>query len=855
MDSQEIFIHSLGQSPLANLLELVQEAEVSYQMDASPVQDSFRYRARRLGLRVAHLVIDSKGELDKERLTELTRLLDQGTFLLGPGREGDSLIYGHIHTCLKQLPDLWTWMRRFSSPLCHKKAEEIVRETLWPDTVRKVETVHVRRAVAAAWLTVLRQTTGSCFATAPAIFIQRDYPGQFFKDLYELLSTGQLKRIVAGKEYAAPLSLSAGMADLHRLLPSVFPMAPGLRAALEAGGVTVTPELKGRPTVEKWLRSVLLESLGLTEEDVEDEERLAEIQMAPLLAKQTAVYYQRPTERAVKVAEWKKRFAKACSAFQAFTECALLRSWEYTIASFCDVKTEFARWNLYIGLGMHPDHKGGVGAFLYGAIDERLQKCNREIEALNSEYEREAQSARAIELMLSNAVSDARRHQLKSELSMQLMAANTLFEARERLVAKAEAIAGFFSSLTRQYDEKLQEYFQELFDPVIFGEGAHLYDDSLAGFRLVYKHGRNDASQWTPIYTEDAYIASLRDFFSAIEPDIAAPQTLGKEFVAEITTALVQFIQEPEFLAAAQVRSKEMGRRSPWDYLSGGNLETLLQSYCNRDRPFTEARIIPHSERELLQFLSKKRHAGALLMHSPTHAFLFYPEALPENSEALIEPNKEEWDEQMREHIAHKASDRLPQEERALFLHLFRQMPSAETNRRFREQLIEALGSRIRQPAALIDSVLYEQTPLLSQDEAKETIAAIFTHLNVRPKKVELEGSFFGSFDLHTITRALLLEALGAPFSSIDWDMQIAHTMRHLRLSHRHPILFADTNWSNWFFGFVANPVTGDLELWRLNRTATQGFPMIDWKEWTGEANDSPWVILTAPKEYTDSFL
>lgn len=854
MDIQEIFIRSLGHSPLSALLELPEEAEVSYQMDASPIQDSFRYRARRLGLRVANLAIDSKGELDKERLAALTGLLDGGAFLVGPGREGDSLIYGHIHACLKQLPHLWTWIRKFSPPLCHKKAEEIVRETLWPETVRKVETAHVRRAVMAAWLTALRQTTGSCFATAPAILIQRDHPGQFFKDLYELLSTGQLKRIVAGKEYSVPLTLSASRADLHRPLPPVFPITPGLRAALEAGGAAFTQELKGHPTVEKWLRSVLLESSGLTEQDVEDEEHLAQIQMAPLLAKQTAVYYQRPTERAAKVAEWKKRLDKACSAFQAFTECALLRSWEYTIASFCDVKTDFARWNLYIGLGMHPDHKGGVGAFLYGAIDERLQKCNREIEALNSEYEREAQSARAIEAMLSNAVSDARRHQLKSELSMQLMAVSSLFEARERLAAKAEAIAEFFPSLLRQYDEKLQEYFQELFDPVIFGEGTHLYDDSLAGFRLVYKHGRKDASQWTPIYTGDAYVASLRDFFAAVETDIQIPPPLEKEFAAGITTALIQFIQTPEFLAAALARSQEAGRRSPWDYLSGGNLETLLQSYCNRDRPFAEARAIPHSEQELLRFFSQKWPTGPLLMHSPTHAFLFYPEALPDDPESLLEPTSWEWDEPMREHIAHKVSDRLPQEERALFLHLFRQKPLAETNRQFREQLIEALGLRVKQPTALIDSVLYEQTPLLSPTEAKEALAALFAHLGVRPQKIELEGSFFGSFDLYKIAKGLLLEALKTPFSSTDWDLKIAHAMRHLRLSYRHPILFADTNWSNWFFGFVANPVTGHLELWRLNRTATQGFPMTDWKEWTSETNDSPWVVLTSPKEYTDSF-
>jgi hypothetical protein len=297
-----------------------------------------------------------------------------------------------------------------------------------------------------------------------------------------------------------------------------------------------------------------------------------------------------------------------------------------------------------------------------------------------------------------------------------------------------------------------------------------------------------------------------------------------------------------------------MGKKSPWDYTSGGTMEILLQSYCNRDRPFTDTRIVPRSEQELLHFLSQEKHPGPLLMHSPTHAFLFYPDALPSNSESLIEPPKEEWNEPMREHIAHKVSERLPETERALFLHLLRQKPAAPTNKQFRDHLIEAAGPRIKHPAALIDSILYEQTPLLSSVEAKEALASLLTHLGMPRKEIQLEGSFFGSHDLYQLAKASLLESLATPFSTIDWDLKIAHTMRHLRLGYRHPILFADTNWSGWFFGFIANPVTGHLELWRLNRNATQGFPMTDWKEWTSPTNTFPWVILAQPKEYTDSF-
>src|SRR6185369_1838356 len=117
--------------------------------------------------------------------------------------------------------------------------------------------------------------------------------------------------------------------------------------------------------------------------------------------------------------------------------------------------------------------------------------------------------------------------------------------------------------------------------------------------------------------------------------------------------------------------------------------------------------------------------------------------------------------------ISHKVSDRLPQEEKALFLHLYRQKPLADTKTVFRHHLLEALGSRIRQPAALIDSVLYEQAPLLPLNEAKEALAALFAHLGVQPKEVRLEGAFFGPHDLYQIAKGLLLESLKTPFSPI----------------------------------------------------------------------------------------
>jgi hypothetical protein len=66
-------------------------------------------------------------------------------------------------------------------------------------------------------------------------------------------------------------------------------------------------------------------------------------------------------------------------------------------------------------------------------------------------------------------------------------------------------------------------------------------------------------------------------------------------------------------------------------------------------------------------------------------------------------------------------------------------------------------------------------------------------------------------------------------FSSIDWEFKIAEAARICNLVYPQPILFGDTNWSDYLFGFVRDFGTCEWQLWRLNRTALRGAPM-KWK-------------------------
>ncbi len=890
MDFRELFFASLLQAPKGSLpdrLLMIGEAAVSRYMDACPVQDSLRFRARYAGQLLANDLIDEKGDLRKDRLDGWIALFDQGIYVLGPEREGDALIYGHLREALRALKEkggLWTWIRKFSPPLANKKAEELVRITLWPEPIKTVQTTHVRRAVLAAWFTLLRQTTGSCFATAPAILIQMRHPVRLLRDLYDLLSMGMMKRVVAGKEYAVPLSPNFGKSDLQKPLApfaDTLHLCPGLVMALESGGL-IDPDkplekktadlkrfLEGREdlqTAEKLIRTLLLESLGLTEQDLEDEEHLAKMQMSPLLARQSAVYYQKPSERAQKIAEWKKRTIKACHAFEAAAECALLRSWEYTLASFCDVKVDFARWNLYVGLGLHSDQKGGVGEFLYQSIDAHLQKANDEAARFHQEYEQNAGTASAVEGMIYNALSDGQRNLLKAEWTSAVQAANAALEMRNKVAERADALSRFFSFLIQQYDARLQEGFQELFDPSLFGEEEHVYEDSPAGFRLVYKHGRADPSQWTPICSGEEYIVALREFFSSCEREIEIPPEIGEELFSGLTTGLIQFIQEPEFLASALARSREKGRQSPWHYISGGTMETLVQSYCGRDRRLTEASIVPKSEAEVLEFLLKEKagEGGPLLIHSPTHAFLYLPALLRRESLQMAD---REWvrkqgkiGEEVQEYLTHRFSERLPQKERPLFLHLARQNQAAPSLLLLREQWVGAMkGSAVGDPVSLAESFLFEQLPVFPNAAGNAAVEAILNRLaqknpelRNRPR-MNAAGSFLGAADRAELCKMIVLKTLKHPFGPIDWDAEFAAASRELGFSRPAPLLFADSNWSGWFFGFAANPCSAQMELWRFNRVGTRGVPMRDWKRWMAPENKDAWVLLTKEKEFADA--
>lgn len=873
---QDIFFRALQREPkgsLTDLLDLESEAELSYLMEISALQDPLRFRAKQIGLRSAYLVIDEEGNFNEEAMGSLLLALEK-PYCLGPNRENDPAIYFHLRSALLYLrdyPEARKWILKFSPPLCHKRAEEIIRDTLWPDPVKKLTAVPIRRAVLAVWFTWLRQTVGSCFATAPAILIQQTDPLSLLEDLYDLLTTGQLRRIVAAQQYTVPLCPTSGSSELRKPIVSLEALAfsPGLAAACEAANL-VDGSSKGpqkiaqllqtieKPLhVEQLLNWLLLKNLDLTERDIEEEEYLKAIQMRSFSAKHGGIYFQAASPRSLKVAEFKRRLPKAMRVFCAFGECVLLQAWEYSIASLCDVKLSFARWNLSVGLGFHVDQKEGLGSFVYNWINNQFQNCHREIEEAGKEYEQKISAARILEGRVNRSFGES---QMQSELANYVHAANRALEHRNFLIRRVNALSGLFSHLIQQYDLRLSEYFQEIFDPALTVSQEVIFEDSPAGFRLVYKHGRSDPALWTFIRSGEEYVDCLRDFFVLTEADIASTidQQLFPHLISDLTTVLVQFIQEPAFLQAAIFRANhnpvyDSSYRTPWDYASGGTMQTFLQGYYSRTSAFTEKSILPHSEQELLQFLAEIHPKNPLLMHSPTHAFILQPNAALDFWQIAVQKGKNFWEsqvltEEMQEQIGQLVSEKIPSSIQNFFLHTWRSIPLAKDVFTLRSSLMQSFakipGATIKDLAGFVDSFLYETLPLVSSDLAIEGAKRLFRA--VLPKQ---QGCISSSGFLQQVKREWMKTQI---FFTEDVEMELVQKMRQSGFVYPEPLLFADTNWAGWYFGWIVGP-NGSLQVWRLNRTATRGFPMTGWKHFFTAGSKDSWTVLANADEYKNS--
>jgi len=911
---------------IAQVFDLKQELVLSYLFSLSGLQDSFSFRVQRRSLLLAHFLISEEAELKKEELEQLILGWEQTQIFYYP--EGDEEVFyaKKIVAFLKRLQtdkNLFIELKKIRKPLCSKKAETLICETLGISEQPLSEAM-VLRAVLSTCLAFLRQNVGSCFATAPAILIHEEEIDSFIVDVNEILSTGRLKRTIRGKEYAVPMSPSSGNGDLKkRILLSDQKMgiefSPGLVFSFVAIGLLekgaswekqfsslealFLNHLKSSKVknVEDLIHQVLLSHFDLNEEDLEWGKRF-EREMA---RQKVQVLRHEQSAKWTKVQEMLDAEALAKKTFKGMTDNPLLKTWEFTLASFSEIKMEFSHWNLYSSLGLHPEEKGGIGEVLYRELEEKLEECNQKMEKSQKDYLLAFDQLRATETLLRRASSEREARRLQSEFQSRYYHMQSCLEMRDKYHVQAKHYSEFLAFLIQQYESFFQEYFQEIYDPEMTGFDIDEYEDRPAGFRLVYKHGRSDASLWSFIYNEEEWRNALIAFFLAVEPTLIHHCTWekGKEEIPYLTTRIVHRLQDKEFFDSAQKRMLKAHahltsldlQKKPWAYISGGTMSTLLKTYFRRENEITEESKKIDSEINLLIFILDTLKSlppkitnsflddpsKAMLMHSPTHAFLLHPgwewirkgwqeesfsytwvrdqfllpgAAFFENM--ILEPEEQEF-------ILSLFNIHLPKALSTYFQTLSLVSSEALSIKDFYSSLIHNAelfcrhcpGYQFEHLKERLEGFFYNFLPLISTVDLSHYLKELLKEwMNESMRevidKISLDASFIDRQSLKKLAKSIFLLHHQSYGGNLDIEAELSKKAQRLGIEAPAPLLFADTNWPWTFFAFLVSPITLKIELWRTNKSGTKGFSMNSWKRYFDGSSKSIWTILTQPYEY-----
>lgn len=815
--------------------------DLSQRLDQSGIQESCSVRNILRSRQLALLLIDDKGEVLSSLLPGLIDNLQKHLFSLGPDRQYDAKRNEHILYVLQKLnnnKEVIRLIKKVTKPLYQKNAEELIRETLQLPQTTAITDAHTRQAALSAWLCTLRQNVGSCFATAPAEIIHDEQPEQFLQDVTDLISSGQLKRTIEGIEYTMPLSASWGNGDLKKPIlikcftDSIEPplwLSPGLFGALETIGLIPkdaaenekTSALKNlilnqitteRPyeviTTETLLRRILMAGLQLTEKNLEDyESRPHEKFQMQLIAPQIVTSKSKGTI-SDRCAAFFQQFALAKNVFKSFTDNALLKSWEFTLASFAETKHEFTKWNLYYSLGLATQEPGGIGECIYQHLKHKLDLANRKLESTQAEYEAVHHYIKSTEARIRQASTEQELNWLKIEYQSRLNEFHSLESIRDKAHSIAKGLVELHNELHKIYLELFKNYFQEVYDADTQEVTTGPFDDCPAGFRLLYKYGRANTSQWTLIRTPGEFIDALTNFFSATEAQVIALLDHGpiEREISEVITAIIHHVKTKVFIETAFDRMAAAYRvapiknplenldkieKKPWAYTSGGTMNNLVQTYYRLpDRPKDEGRWV-ESEVELLVFLVDtlkqmppnlikpylEGRREAMLIQSPTHAFLLKPnntllqsafqseaytytylrDQLFRPAEGFIDSMA--LDDAMIQFLIAKLAERVHVNFRPRFKDLFRYLSGPLNPVLFRAQVSSALemdrGLRMAGRSPLLndelDSFLYSSLPLMPTPEIRGHLKDIFSMLpHITQERID---SMIQLFDQMNITR------------------------------------------------------------------------------------------------------
>lgn len=781
--------------------------ELSRRLDRSKIQESCSVRNILRTRRLANLLINDKGELNLALLNKAINLLSDHLYSIGPNRQHDSPRQEYLLKALRLVQnnkEVNRLLKNIGKPHSNKIADQLIKDTLQLPEKTPISDAHAKRAALASLICYLRQNIGSCFATAPCIVVHDEQPVQFLTDINELLNAGRLKRTWSGVEYSVPLSPTWGAGDLKRVVllsQGDLWLSPGLLAACEASGLISSEETlpektaklkllvsnaleKGMRqqtlygTAEDILKVLLLKHFNITEKELQEYQQRPHGMVQSSLMMQVSQSSSGIGGKGQACSNFLIQYEIAKNAFKALADNALLKAWEFTVACFAENKAGFTRWNLYSSLGLNSQEKAGIGQCLYVIIQRKLEETNEKLMRLQEEYEQIYSQIKYMESRIRHA-SEKESQWLKAEYQSKRNEFYTFEELKDKTQMKASRYANMFNLLIQEYDRLFPLYFQEVYDADMHDVDAGPYDDSPAGFRLLYKFGRSHTATWQRIYTPSQFIDALASFFSTTESEIiASDEWQGmKEDISEIVTAVISHVKTHEFLESAFYRMAaahhtrlvrdplnhlDLIEKKPWSYTSGGSMDTLVTTYFKRDQKPGEISRWVENPTELLVFLVDILKQSpvkvselfllystkSMLMQSPTHAFNLKPgmdlfkrawqiDAFTYTwvRDNLIEPREDFVDQirltdDMLEYLVEAIALFVPENYSHFFMKKFSSLQGPMKTTEFRESILDGLqkepglrsGGKPVLSAEIIDGLLFSLLPMFPLEQLYERV-------------------------------------------------------------------------------------------------------------------------------------
>ncbi len=895
LDLQTRFPLDSDQRPFSGQL-ISAFGDLSYYAQLSGLHEPVLARNQPFVLGVAQAVFNEAGAVDPQRIKAVMHELKQHAFCLEPFSYYESQARQHVLAILERLShadgSLSKAIMSFSPPSNHRLAEQRVRETLGLPPRAQITVRDARVAVLSMLLSYFRQNVGSCFATAPGIVLQRYSPELLVRDMQSLFDRGRLERYFAGEGMEVPFSQSVGVGDFKRVLSAPvketqallrrFAQSPALDAALLAAGILVDRSREQREqqvvfwlmtpvrdhlskqgaqplfTIEQLITWIAMQAHGVTQEALQ---RYKE-RPAPLVHNGMLVRTLNDDKGAA-CDDCLSAIDTMVSSFKRFGENPLLKAWEYTVASMTDHQSAFTNTNLYHSLGVDSKQPNGIGHILRLSIQTLLDRFNEEVKVGQRDYQHLGMQANSLRMRLNTVPSDS-RFTMELEYNKLMSSMNELEYRVQMANRQAHYLSNLFSRLLECYFDWFADYFQEIYDPDLHSQKVGQYDDAPAGFRLYFKHGRSDSSQWQAIHNEKEFLDVLREFFRSTESLLLAQEPdEARDIIHPLVTEILQHLQKPDFIHSAKERLKRSrfvdegaeDVRTPWAYVSGGYVDKLLGAYLKLDGlPQTKRMAVANPVKlfsalvEVVRALpsaeGRIEHPGFSMERvicSPTHAFILQPHREPFRACWADGVDPSAWLDQHLLTPSHRFFNSLKLN-KAMQHYLVEQMvqqgaPAELLSLTTKASLApQHFGQRVLQPFAkparaslshLLASVCYQQLPLFRWSDVPEAAERIAHHLDVRHTDWRSiirallerlpEQRYIGSEMLQALVLLGMMLVEGKLFSERDWQTDVAEAARELDYAPPSPLLFADSNWFNYEFGLALNPVTGQLDLWQCN--------------------------------------